>query len=148
MTWAVCVVSHTPPWSKIKIKPKINTSIHPSIHPLIHPQTQTTNQPIHFTHPPQLTHAHHHHTHIPQTNKNKNKIGGEHGKFAMMISYGTFDFDFGVALMEYIMNKSVGLQCTVLVGLIGWVVGSQLVGCWMVRGHREQVSGCAVVWVG
>lgn len=32
-------------------------------------------------------------------------LGGEHGKFATMISYGTFDFDFGVALMEYIMNK-------------------------------------------
>jgi len=30
---------------------------------------------------------------------------GERGKFASMISYGTFDFDFGVALLEYIMNK-------------------------------------------
>ena len=30
---------------------------------------------------------------------------GEHGKFATLISYGTFEFDFGVALLEYIMNK-------------------------------------------
>lgn len=30
---------------------------------------------------------------------------GEKGKFATMISYGAFDFDFGVALLEYIMNK-------------------------------------------
>ena len=49
-------------------------------------------------------HTPHTHLHTPF----HNTPGGEHGKFATMISYGTFDFDFGIALMEYIMNKCVG----------------------------------------
>lgn len=37
-----------------------------------------------------------------------------------MISYGTFDFDFGVALMEYIMNKCVCEGGAVLLCLVVW----------------------------
>lgn len=45
---------------------------------------------------------------------------GEHGKFATLISYGTFEFDFGVALLEYIMNKCV--CCSFVRACVRWVM--------------------------